>query len=151
VTIPGVVGPVVVNVNWFSGKHSITVGGQPVDGSRRAGFHLPAAGGGTVPARLRTGLFDPYPSLEVAGVKHRTGPSTPVALQVLAVVPLLLIAVGAALGAVFGVLGVSANFAVLRTSASTVVKVLLMLGVLVATTLVWLVVATAIRSAIAGP
>jgi hypothetical protein len=148
VTIPGVAGPVVVNVNWFSGRQSVTVGGRPVEGSRRSGFQLPAAGGGTVPAMLRGGFLDPYPSLEIAGARHRTGPAVPVWLQVLALVPFALIAVGAAVGAVFGVLGVGANFAVLRSSASTAVKVLLMLGVLLATTLVWLVVATAIRSAI---
>jgi hypothetical protein len=148
VAVPGVAGPVVVDVNWFTGKHSVTVGGRPVPGSRRTGFQLPAAGGGTVPARVRGGVFDPYPTVEIAGVKHRTGPPVPVWLQVLALVPLSLIAVGAALGAVIGVLGMSANLAVLRGSASTAVKVLMMLGVLVVATLVWLVAAVAIRSAI---
>ncbi len=100
---------------------------------------------------VRPGLFDPYPSLEVNGIRHRTGPQVPVALRILALVPIGLIGLGGLVGGLIGALGVFANLAVARRSMPAIVKALLMLAVLAVTVVVWLIVALAITSAIGVP
>lgn len=119
--IPGLAGPAVVTVNQFTGKHSITVGGQSTTGTRRGQYTLPGADGGTVPAKLHTSLLDPHPSIEIAGVKHRTGPAIPLALRILALLPVVLV-IGGVIGIMFGVAAILANLAVLRTNMSTTAK-----------------------------
>lgn len=131
VTIEGVAGPVVVNSNAMTGKNTLTVGGAPVPGGRRGRFELPAVGGGTVPAKVRTNLMDPYPTIEVAGVKHRTGPASPLVLKILGLLPFGLIA-GGLVGALLGFAAVTTNLAVTRTDQPTVVKAVLMIVVLMA-------------------
>ena len=71
----------------LTGKHSMTGGGQPAAGNRRGHYNLPTDDGRTVGARLRVSLLDPYPTIEIAGVKHRTGPGLPVALRILGAAP----------------------------------------------------------------
>jgi hypothetical protein len=87
-TITGLAGPVVLETNFLTGKHSITVRGHPAPRAGRR-FTLPTAGGGTVEA-VRDQFLDAYPNLEIHGVKHRTGPPTPMVLRILALVPILL-------------------------------------------------------------
>lgn len=125
-SIDGLAGPVVLNVNAFTGKHSVTVDGHPVMGTRRGNYTLPTADGRTVPATLRSSLLDPYPTIEIAGVKHRTGPSVPVAVRVLALLPLVLL-LGGLIGGAIGGLGAAINLGVARGSQSTAVKSLLMI------------------------
>jgi hypothetical protein len=143
ITIDGVAGPVVVTTPTLWGKPSLTVGGQPAArvGSRQ--YLLPATAGGTVDAALRTGFADPYPSVEINGVRHRTGPKVPVVLRVLALLPILLVA-GGALGGLIGALGVVANLAVARTRIPSVAKAPIMIGVGAVAFLVWLAVAAAL-------
>ena len=69
--IDGVAGPVVLTVNAFTGKHSVTVGGYPASGTRRGIYTLPTADGRTVAARLRSSLLDPHPSLEIGRASCR--------------------------------------------------------------------------------
>jgi hypothetical protein len=142
-TIDGVAGPIVVTTPTLWGKPSIMVGGQPAarTGSRR--YILPATAGGTVDAALRTGFADPYPSVEVNGVRHRTGPKVSVVLRALTLLPILLVA-GGALGGLIGALGVVTNMAVARTQISSVAKAPIMIGVVAVALLVWLAVVAAI-------
>jgi hypothetical protein len=147
-TIRGLAGPVVLEAGLFSFRYTITVGGQPATrvGGRR--YALPAAGGGTVEAAVRGSFLDPYPTLEVNGVKHRTGPSVPIALRALALVPILLVGIGGGLGAVIGILGIAGNMAIARTRMSSLVKALLMVWVLVVAFAVWYVVASVVLGAL---
>lgn len=140
-TIQGLAGPVVVDMNTLTGKSTLTVGGVPAQGRRRGHYLLPTADGGTVEARVRATLLDPYPILHIDGAKHRTGPASPLVLRVLGLLPLLLLAVGGAVGGALGALGVIANLAVQRSSQSTAVKAMVMLAVLAAVTLAYLAVA----------
>lgn len=148
VNIEGLAGPVVVTVNSFSGRHSIAVGGRPVKGTRRGRYTLPTADGGTVEGKLRSTLLDPYPTIEIAGVKHRTGPSTSLALRVLGLLPLLLVGVGGLIGGAIGGVGVIVNLGIVRGSQSTAVKALLMIVVLVFAVVAWAMLAAAIQTAV---
>jgi len=147
-TIAGLAGPVVVDSNSFTGRNTVTVNGQPVPRIGRRAYALPAAGGGTMQAEVRPGFFDPYPSLQINGVKHRTGPQVPMVLRILALVPIVLVGVGGLVGGLIGALGVIGNLAVARLSLPAVVKALLMLVVLAVAVVVWVIVAGAITSAI---
>jgi hypothetical protein len=144
ITIDGVAGPVVVTTPTLWGKPSLTVGGQPAArvGSRQ--YLLPATAGGTVDAALRIGFADPYPSVEINGVRHRTGPKVPVVLRVLALLPIGMAVVGGALGGLIGALGAVANLAVARTRIPSVAKAPIMIGVGTVGFLVWLAVAAAL-------
>ncbi|NEA36217.1 hypothetical protein [Streptomyces sp. SID13031] len=141
--VEGLAGPVVLAVNAFTGKHSVTVGGYQVSGTRRGNYTLPTADGRTVAAKLHSSLLDPHPSIEIAGVRYRTGPSLPVAVRVLVVLPLVLL-VGGLIGGLIGAIGVGANLGIARGQQSTAVKSLLMIGVLILTVVVFVVLAAAV-------
>ncbi|PWU49160.1 hypothetical protein DLE60_33685 [Micromonospora globispora] len=82
-------------------------------------------------AKLSSGLFDPWPSIDIAGVKHRTGPRIPVLLQILIALPFLLVLAGGGLiGGLIGGTAMVINIAIARGRQSTPVKALLMLCVL---------------------
>ena len=146
-TINGIAGPVVVDTNIWSGRHTISVAGRSVPRVGRGTYALPAAAGGTVNAKVHGALLDAYPTLEIRGVKHRTGPATPMALRMLALLPVVGI-IGGLIGALLGALGVVANMAIARTSMTSAVKALLMLGVLVLVAVVYVIVATVLQSAV---
>ncbi|MFK3978960.1 hypothetical protein ACI2K4_01140 [Micromonospora sp. NPDC050397] len=148
--IDGVAGPIVVTTNAFWGRPAVTVGGVPAPRTGRHRYALPATAGGAVEATVRSAFADPYPTVQVNGVPHRTGPSAPVVLRVLTLLPLLLLAVGGALGGLVGALGLGANLAVARTRTPTVVKVLIMLGVSVVAYVLWLAIAVALAGAISA-
>jgi hypothetical protein len=149
VMINGLAGPVVLEAGWLSGRYRITVGAHPAARTGRNRYALPTAGGGTAEATLRGGFFDPYPSLVIGGVAHRTGPQTPLSLRVLSLLPLALIGVGGLLGGLIAGLALVANFAVLRSPArSFAVKALSVLGVTAAAAVLWLLVASLIRQLI---
>jgi hypothetical protein len=148
VSIDGVAGPIVVTTNAFWGRPAVTVGGVPAPRTGKRQYALPAAAGGAVEATVRSAFADPYPTVEVNGAQHRTGPSVPVVLRVLAPLPILLVAVGGALGGLIGALGFVANLAVARTRAPSVVKALIMVGVSVVAYVVWLAIAVAVHGAV---
>jgi len=147
ITIDGVAGPIVVTTNAFWGHPVVTVGGVPAPRTGRGQYALPAATGGAVDATVRAALTDPYPTLEVNGVRHRTGPRVPVVLRVLALLPFLL-AVGGALGGLVGALGVVANLAVARTRSPAIVRALIMIGIGVVAYVIWYAIADAVRGAV---
>lgn len=148
ITIDGIAGPVAVTSNSFTGKHSVTVGGQPATRTGRRTFALPTSAGGTVEGKVRSTMTNPFPTVEVAGVKHRTGPEVPVGLQILVIAPFALIVVGALVGGLIGAGGVVANWYVVRGTQTTLVKALLMVGVFVVALVVWLIVAAALVNAV---
>lgn len=113
------------------GRAVITVFGQPAPRTGRQ-FALPATAGGTVQATLKSGFADAYPTIEINGIAHRTGPTPPAALRVLAMVPILLVAVGGLIGGLIGVVGVLANLSIARTQMSAAGKAFAMIGVIVA-------------------
>lgn len=148
ISIGGVAGPIVVTTNAFWGRPAVTVGGVPAPRTGKRQYALPAVAGGAVEATVRSAFADPYPTVEVNGVPHRTGPSVPVVLRVLAPLPILLVAVGGALGGLIGALGFVANLAVARTRTPSVVKALTMVGVSVVAYVVWLAIVVAVRGAV---
>lgn len=146
ITIDGLAGPVVVDTKTFWGRSTVFVGGVPVQGTRRGDYQLPTAAGGTVPAKLRANAFDAYPTIEIDGGKHQTGPATPLVLKAIALLPLGMIIVGGVIGGAFGGLAVGDNFVIVRTPRSTPVKIALMLLVLVAVVVAFAVVAAVITT-----
>lgn len=146
--IPGLAGPVVVESPFFANRYTITAGGSPATRIGRNLYAVPAAAGGTVETTVSGGFFDAYPTLTVNGVKHRTGPPVPMVLRVLAVVPILLLAVGGALGGLLGALGWMVNMAILRLKLSVGVKALLVVAILAAAAGAWYVVASAVAGAV---
>ncbi|MDG4758511.1 hypothetical protein [Micromonospora sp. WMMD710] len=150
ISVAGVAGPIVVTTNAFWGHPAVTVGGVPAPRTGRRRYALPAASGGAIDATVRNAFADPYPTVEVNGVPHRTGPAIPVILRALVLLPILLVAVGGALGGLIGALGVGANLAVARLPIPSAAKAAAMLGVTVVASVVWLAVALAIGAAVSG-
>jgi hypothetical protein len=133
----GVNGPVVVTSNAFTGQHTVTVGGQPIPRGKGGTYQLPSSDGGSVEAKVSSSFFNPSPTLQVAGKKYASGPPLPIVLQILMLLPLGLVFVGGLIGGLIGALGVGVNTLVARSNYSTIVKVLMMLGILVAAIIIW--------------
>lgn len=149
ISIDGVAGPIVVTTNAFRARPVVTVSGVPAPRTGGHQYALPAADGGAVEATVRSAFADPYPTVEVNGVRHRTGPSVPAALRVLTLLPILLmVAVGGALGGLIGALGFVVNVgAVTRIRTPTAVKALIMVGVSAVAFVLWLAVAVVVTAA----
>lgn len=134
IVIDRVAGPVVVETRTF-GNPRVLVGGMPEAGRRNV-FQLPAEGGGTVRAKVKDTLLDAYPVIEIDGVKHRTGPETPRALQILCLLPWLMVIKGGLVGATFAAIGFVINRSIVRgdrsTGASAALMILATLGVALA-------------------
>jgi hypothetical protein len=149
--IEGLAGPLVIARNEFTGRYSVSVGGQAVAGGRNREYQLPTRDGGTVAARIhRPKLLDPFPTFEVAGVPYRTGPRVPAGLMVLALAPLVLVGFGGLLGGLVAALGIVANLRVARGAQPAAVKVGVMAAVLVATAVTWLILAALLRAAVSS-
>lgn len=129
--INGLAGPVVVATQTL-GAARIMVGESNATRTRRNRYLLPAVDGTLVDAKLSGGMFDPWPSIEIAGVKHRTGPPVPVLLQILIALPFVLVLGlrGGLIGGVIGGVALVTNMTIARGRQSTPVKALLMLCVL---------------------
>ncbi|MFC0002570.1 hypothetical protein [Micromonospora siamensis] len=121
ILIDEVAGPVVVEMNTFTGRGTIFVAGVP-EHREDGWFHLPAKGGGRVRAKLRASILDPWPTVEVLGAKHRTGPKVPAALLVLAVFPFALVFVGGLLGGLLGGLAAAVNHGIARKPSSVAAR-----------------------------
>jgi hypothetical protein len=145
IAIPGVVSPVSVNSNVWTGKQTVMVGDRPAASTGKRVYAFPTTDGGTVEGTVsRTSLINPFPTLEVGGVKHATGPELPVALRVLMVVPILLVALGGLVGAVIAIGAVLINFNVARSTRTTAIKATLMTLTFIAAFAVWATVASII-------
>jgi len=140
--IPGLPGPVIVDVNEWTGKRRLFVGGHEVP-TTRGRFQFPAPDGQLIPGRIKPmRIWETHPKLEFGNVTHATGPEAPTWMKVLACLPILLIG-GGALGAVLGVLAIVANLTVIRSGAPRAAVVAISLGTLLSgaaiLVIVWLV------------
>lgn len=141
IQIDGVRGPIVVSTSAFFGGVSVAVSGVParrIDGRQ---FALPASAGGILPAKVHTTIADPYPTVEINGVKHRTGPAVPAGVKIAALLPFLLAFIGSLLGGVLGALALAVNLVVARTRLSPALKLLITIGVTVVVFGIWLPIA----------
>lgn len=136
-----------MDVNLITGRRTLTMDGAPVEG-RRGRYELATSTGESVPARLRGSFLDLYPTLEVNDQYYRTGPKTPAIVNVLRVLPLVLIAVGGLIGAVFAVIGLVANHSLARAERSNGAKLAAMAGVVAACTAGWLVLAAVVAGSV---
>lgn len=146
-TIPGVAGIVSTDYAFWSG-YRFFVGGTRVKlhGFPRNRLTLPGVAG-PVEAKVKAGLNRAYPALVVDDREYPTGPETPVALQVLGLLPLLtLILAQGFIGFAVAFGGVFVNLAIARTEQSTGAKVALMVATLVAAAAVDLAAVAAVGS-----
>jgi hypothetical protein len=101
------------------------------------------ADGGTAVARVsRSIIINPFPTVEVGGVKHPTGPEIPIAVRILMVAPILLaVPFGGLVGVLvaFGAIGI--NYNLVRSTRRPAIKATLMALVLIAAFAVWTTVA----------
>ncbi|MCY1137148.1 hypothetical protein OWR29_03995 [Actinoplanes sp. Pm04-4] len=148
ITIDGVAGPVVVTTGRFGGAARVEVNGEVVPQLGDRHHRLPATGGGTVEAVVRGGTFDPYPTVEVGGVKHRTGPKVNGVVQALAFAPMIMAITSGLVGGLVGLAGVLANATLLRSRLRPGAKVLAVIGVDLAVIVVAVALAMAVRHAI---
>ena len=144
ITIPNVAGPVTVEIDPWLGRTSVQVAGKPAKPTGRRTFALPTVDGLEVPGTVRSAVGNPFPSVEVEGVTHATGPDIPVGLKILAFLPLVLLGFGGLVGGAAGFLGVLDNARILRARKSTATTAALMTGSLAASVLVWLLAAAII-------
>ena len=142
IIVPGIVSPVRVIWNVWTGKQTVLVGDQLAASTGKRTYALPTADGGTVEGTVsRSTLFNPFPTLEVGGVKHSTGPEVPVALRILMVAPILLLALGGLVGALAAAGAIVVNFTIARSTHPTAIKAVLMALTLAAAIAIWAAVA----------
>ena len=99
------------------------MGDQLATSTGKRTYALPTVGGGTVEGKVsRSTLFSPFPTLEVAGVKHWAQPGVQVALRVLMVAPVLLLVIGGLVGAVVATGAIVVNFTIARSTRPMAVK-----------------------------
>jgi hypothetical protein len=138
IQVTGVRGPVVVKSDPFTGQHTVSADGQPIQRGKNGKYPLPATDGGTVEAKVSSNFLNPSPTLEVDGNKYSTAPALPLVLQILMLLPLALVFVGGLVGGLIGAVGVGVNTLVARSGQSAAIKALMMVGVLVLAVLVWM-------------
>ena len=114
-----------VTTDRFGGRAEVTVNGRPAPLHGDRHHQLPATTGGTVDAVVRAGIIDPCPTVEVNGVRYRTGPAVPRSAKALAALPVVPAVLGGLAGGLVGVAGFLAKGALLAPS----VKVLAIAGV----------------------
>lgn len=132
VIIPGVAGAVSTTGSFWKGLR-FAVAGERVKahGFPRNKLTLPGDAG-PVEAKVKAGLFRPYPSFVVGGEEYPTGPPTPRGLQVLGWSPVLGVAiVQGILGFLLAFGGMALSMGIIRSERPGGVKVALMTGVLV--------------------
>ena len=139
VHVPGVVAPVTVEPSLF-GRPKVAVGGVAVQHAGRNRYVLPGHGD-PVEAVVRSSALNPFPTVDAGGQRFRTGPEVPLWLQLLAALPILLVAIGGLVGGVVAVGAIAANVAVVRSSMAVTGKALAVVGVAVAAAVVFVVLA----------
>ena len=127
--IDGIAGPVLVDSKFWNGKQLVTVDGVQIPTTGRRRFPLPTTDGATVDARVTSSLVSPYPTIEIAGVKHEMGPALPIVLKVLILLPAVLLLGGGALGGLIAAMAILANARIAAWTNSSAVKGFAMVGV----------------------
>jgi len=149
ITIDDIAGPITIDSNFWTGRHRVMVGPYVAPSVGRKQFALPTTDGGTVEATVRSSMLSPFPTVEIAGVRHATGPEIPGYLKVLIALPLVLL-VGGLLGGLIGACGLLINSTIAQRDSGNAAKALLMVGVLVGAGMVFLTLAGAIYGARQG-
>jgi hypothetical protein len=148
-TIPGVSGDISTHCSFWSGL-TFSIDGQRIKahGFPRTRLTLPGTSG-PVDAKVKGGPFRAHPALVVGGTEYATGPPTPTALQVLALLPLLaFVLVHGALGALVALGGVAMNMSNVRGTRSDRSKATLMCATLIAVVAIDTVMVLALRSVV---
>lgn len=121
ITIEGVKGEVVVATTWRGGV-GVYVDGKEAPKRGQDRWELPAVRGANLEALLQLKFWQVFPSLEVNGVEHRTGPNTPIPLIILAGLPLIIV-ITSWYGIFFGVATALLNQSALRESTNLWVRI----------------------------
>ena len=132
-TIPGVAGDIVTKSSFWGG-FTFAVDGRRVKphGFPRNRLALPGTDG-PVEATIKGGTLRAHPTLVVGKTEYRTGPPTPLGLQISALLPLAALAlVQGGLGVLVAFGGVAINMGILRREISSRAKYALMAATLVA-------------------
>ena len=128
--IPELGYPIQVETNVWTGRRRLFAGDTevPTDFGR---FTLADARGQSVSGQiLRLRIWHTNPRVKVGDTIYRTGPEAPLALKVLAYLPVLLVFIGGLPGASLGVAGALVNLLVMRYTTSTKVIVATCIGTL---------------------
>ncbi|WP_338813336.1 hypothetical protein V9L05_18400 [Bernardetia sp. Wsw4-3y2] len=125
----------------WTGKSKLHKDNVLVERSKEKGkpFLIPTDSGQVVKAYPRS-ASDFTPTLEIDGVKHHVASKLEWFQYVLGGLPMLLVIVGGALGALIGMLGVYISYDIFRQNSSTL-SYLKVVGVIVASYFVYFVVA----------
>ena len=139
VGVPGLAGRIAVAPAGVFSGHRLYVDGQLAPtGSGWGTFALPDGR----EAKLAGGLTRTLPTVVVDGTSYESGEAIPIPLVVLQFLPMGLVAIGGCLGGPAGGAGLGVNLAINRQAWPVPAKVGAMLGVTVASVVVWLTIAT---------
>lgn len=128
--IPGVAGNVIVEGSFWRG-YRLTLNGErlKLHGFPRTKLTLPGTAG-PIQAKMKGGMLRAHPSVVVDDVEYASGPPTPWAQQVLALLPLLgLVLVQGALGFLVAFGGVAIGMKIIRTERSSTQKIALLVAI----------------------
>ncbi|MEM7516684.1 MAG: hypothetical protein AAF368_07150 [Planctomycetota bacterium] len=123
----------------------VVVDGERANSPGRNRFTVPGSDGGEIEIKLVPHPLASIPDVEVDGARHVMGPRIPAVLFALSILPVGVIAVGGALGGLFGGAAIGLNQMVLRMELNATLKSLIMLGATAAAGVLWFVVAMMIR------
>lgn len=113
-----------VSKSFWTGKPSVWVNGQPAkkEGELSRAFLIPLPEGITKKLEVDRGGFDYIPRVYIDGQRIEIGRKLEWYEQILGGIPLLMVFVGGALGALCGVIGFTANYKILRSDKSAIYK-----------------------------
>jgi hypothetical protein len=148
VAIPQISGRITVTEPGLFSGSKLLVDGQPAPKAGWGSYWLTRPDGSRVKARLVKGFTNLIPAVVVGSLRYDVGPKLPAFLVAFAVVPLLLLFVGGAVGGLCGGVGWVFNNQIARTSLPTLLKIPLMLGVAAVAFGVYVLVAGAIHLAL---
>ncbi len=122
----------------------VIVNGMPLKGKFGGKYEVPTAG---TPVNLQVVavMWDPVPSLKINGEKYLLQPPLPWYGYAICSMPLLLLFIGGAIGAMFGMAGLIGNITLARSSFSLPVKAAGIFASTTAAVVAWLVGAVAIQ------
>lgn len=140
----------VETAGFFSGARLLQNGERAPKGARRGTWLLRRDDGGDATARLQPSLFgvDPVPLLDIDGRRIEIARPLRWYEIVWLALPLLLIFVGGAIGAIVGLVAGGINASIFRSSRSTAARYLLTAGVSILSLVVWLVIAVVFLTAV---
>lgn len=147
--IPGVAGSLSTTYSFWKG-YAFSVDGQreKPQGFPRNRLSLPGVSA-PVEAKIKGGPVRAHPTLVVDGREYSTGPATPIGYQILALLPVLLLAiVQGALGFVVAFGAIALNLSIIRSERPNATKAGLMVAVLAVGALVDVLLVTALVAAL---